>query len=1126
MGSFYNPVEAEPRRRKMKSIHNVSRFVLFCATIATVALFPRLSKATPYASCISNNATAQTVTFYLNESGGNAVVTYNDGTTNVNFNGLTTGTNLPSGAYTFSLAGETTYSIAVTKYGTGTPGMIPNVIQNTNTSVFSTNRVLFGAGDPRGLAVNVNPVSPYFGRIYISRGGNASVGFFDLNSDGTPSTAGAAGTNAGITTFATASPYSSPNRISIAPNDLLVVGDWSINNAGVWLVDPNLATNELLLGPVGDSAGKGAGVHGAEVSPPVLLGDLDSGATLMVVDSDLTTPNSLLVYSNITASSLSAGTGWQSAPSYVGPEVAINYGSAPGAGVYLYPSLCVGTNGYIYAGEYRGGVSAGDPAAVQIYDSTVHTQLWTSRYNGGSSDYFFTAPAGGTAVNPTGLSISPDGKYLAAVGIDNHFTVCLLTNGIPDVSTIFTIKPDRIGSQLSDGGAEVAWDAADNLYILSGFNYGLKTWTLGQSAVATTIGTASGVTSFDLVSLIPTIGIYATNNGAISQANTYGNPTNGTFTLVRSGGNISAPLTINFTYSGTATNGTYTAGATGSVVLAAGQTTTNINIATVTDGVPRLTTFLTLTVTPSPVNYGVVGSGSATITVLNTAEDEMIASVGAASMYNAFSNDYASVKITRLGDTNATVTVSSFTLAGTAVEGTDYTVPTPVTFTPGALTETAYIYPLNNGQAPTHSTTLPFTGNKTVVVGIGSSSGYTATAATATLTIVDSAVPPETVLFADPLSDPADAANWGINSGNDYMGVITPPDTDVVFGQDLTATPNYAIPFPPNGSQYALSMTVNKSGGINGGGDNAATAVNAYMTNQIFSGNYAVRFNMNVIEGDCSSLEIGSTDPEEGPIFGINHNGIETNLFFPNGTQSGAGQTNWAADGVWYWVGDSGGRYDDTTYAAYTSFTGNGSPATNAGWSLVSSASKTSFATAFKTNVFTSYASANIPPNYNGGWTEGGPGVPANGSGTLGFGVGSWSDVEIKQLNGVVTLAIDKTPIFVYTNTTIFTNGFLMLGYEDPYDGGEQPDTAVYYSNLRVVSIGGPVVQNISSAGGNVVMNFSITDDGSSFSVFSATNVTGPYTSTAATITPTGNGTFQVTVPQNGPVRFYKILQQ
>ncbi len=1083
---------------------SISRSAVLLTAALMAAAIPSKLQATPYASCIADNA--GTIQFHLNENGGTVVVTYEDNSINPNFNGTTTGTNLGAGLYSFSLTGHTTYSIAVSSLGTGKTHMVDNSTLNGLANPGGTTNSMFIVGNLRGLDVNRNPTSPYFGRVYFDRSNPGLI--YALNSDASFVISNSAGVAWPANTFG-------PYRMSIAADDYLSVGSAESSTAGIWRIAPDLSGNQLLLGPVGDANGQAANMHGLIFSRPLLDGNLQSGgsANLYQVDNDYppnnAQVNSDLIYSNITLATLP----WQTTSPYVGPQIGLNIQNLQN----VLPSISKSPNGYFYFSEQRGNSAIPN---LYVFDSSANNLLWDSLIQTNVSDYFEVLGNG-----LVDFGISPDFKYLVGITGCGCILMCSITNGIPDVSTLVTNQlPALTGTGSSASARGICWDAADNFYTASTADAFVRQWSLGQSVKATTTGNAGGTTGFSQILLIPTLNVYATNNTVISQANSYGNPTSGSFTIVRTGGNTGLPLTVNFTYSGTAPNGTYTAGSTGTLVMAAGQTTTNISITAVTDGIARLTTALTLTVAASPANYILVGSGTATMSILNTAPDKLTATVKAPSMYNAFSNDYASVTITRIGDSNAaSYVVNNFTVAGTAVEGTDYTVPSAVTFNPGDLTQTTYIYPLIGGSLPVHSSSLPFTGNKTIIVGIGTGGSYTPATNTAALTIIDSATPPAPVLFADMLTDPNDAVNWTTNSANDNLS-SQPLDVDVEFGSDLTATPTYAIPFPPNGSQYALKMTVNKNSGT--AGTAAATAVNVYLNNHVFSGNYAVRFNMNVIEGDTtlSAMQTGFYDPEEGPLMGINHNGLETNLWFTS-FAVGETQTNFTSDGVWYWISDTGGRFDDV--GQYYEKTGLAGHLPNTGWTNLANQFSANFANAFKTNVFTCYASANVPP-YNSGWTEGGPGLPVNGTATLGFSVNSWSDVEIKQFNGVVTLSIDKTPIFVYTNKTTFTSGQLMMGYEDPDDGGETADTAVYYSNLRVVAIGAPVITNIGmdNVHGTVVMDFSVTDDGGSFSVQGASKVTGPYATVAATITPLGSGAFQAVVPQNGAIQFYRILQQ
>ncbi len=780
----------------------------------------------------------------------------------------------------------------------------------------------------------------------------------------------------------------------------------------------------------------------------------------------------------------------------------------PTVQIYALTNLLANTAG--------GGASGAVGPGVNFTDPTTVGCVWDSYYNGGVNDYFNQNGTG-----PADSAVSPDGKYFATIGYgNNEIRVVSLTNGIPDVSTLYVVA--NTVSTVS-AGRGLCWDAADNVYLSSSGGATYQEWTLGFTATAVTTGNASGATGFSLVLPSISVGVVASNSISstiISQQNTYGNPTNATFVISRSGSTASA-LTVFFTLGGTASNTTYTASKTTSITLQPGISSTNVTITAITDGIARPTTTIVMTLSESGT-YS-VSPATATLTYLNTAPDKLVASVGAPTMYNAFSNDFASITITRWGDTNAaTITASSFTTpGGTAVAGVDYTLPTAVTFNPGDLTQTSYIYPLHNGQLPVDSSANPYVGNKTAIIGIGSGSGYTPATNTALLTILDSANPTTTVLWADPLTDPNDATNWGVTAANNNMQT-TPIDTSiagtsessVIFGYDLqNGDPGDfgAVPLPPSGAATALRVTANKSAG-------ASAGVNLYPTNHNFSGNYAVRFSMNIVQGDNNTIST------EGPLVGINHSGTETNWWTGSALVSGWGTPpteNWESDGVWYWINAD----NDNGSGAYLEFTGLGGVLPNTGWQEPATATAGTFANPFNTNVFSGgiywgpglVSSASI---LNGNVLMNGTSVnPAN----------NWADVEIKQINNIVTLSIDKTPVFVYTNATVFTNGTLMLGYDDPFSSVGAPDGAVYFSNLRVVSLAAPVISQIAvnKVNNTVVINFT-TDDGdliaSSFALQSAAGVNGPYADNAgATIVPLSAGAFQAVVPQSGSVQFYRV---
>ncbi len=1077
--------------------------LLLIAVASFLTLTNQLAKATPYASCVTING--GTVQFFLNESGGTVTVTYGDGTTNANFNGITSGVNLASGPYSFSLGSETSYSISVFKVGSGTTALAPNTIQNTNINTINGADYpvpsFFVLGDPRGIAVNQNVTSPYFGHVYIGRSlpSAPSTYFYQFDADGTFVSSNSAGV-----AWTSSSSYS-PYQFLIAADDSLIVGDGSSANAGIWKVTPDLTTNQLVLGSIGDLGTNSSGqtLHGEVISPPLFTGFTNGGAgSLKWIDADFpaSDANAILVLTNVFTNSLP----YEGTPPMVGPEIGLNF-------AYLgnvYPGLNQGPNGYIYCSEQRANYATPD---MWVLDATGTNALWNSLY-GPTSDYFVTQVEGDGNQGLVGCAVSPDGKWLVGLAIDNHFTICQLTNGIPNVATIYTVNP----STLVENARGICFDAADNIYMISSGQYAAQEWTLGLTTTAVTSGNGNGVTNFALVYPAENISV-TSSNALISQTNSYGNPTNTFFVLSRAG-NASSSLTVNYTLTGTANGGTsqgvtypatYTASSSSSVTFAAGSTTAVVLVTATSDGVPRPTTTLTLSLSTAPA-YTPVFPSTASISILNTAPQELFTAQGSPTMYNAFSNDYCSISITRWGDINAaSYQVSSFNVVpgGTAVENTDYTTPAAVTIHPGDLTDQSYIYPLVAGQLPVHTNNLAYSGNKTFNISLVSAGSYTVVGNTNSFTVVDSANPPAPLLYADPLTNTA-PTNWNVTA-SDVNYPLNSPVYSLNFGYDLLDNPNnpngpdvVAIPFPPSGAHTALALSTSQN--------TYSGAVNLYPTNIAFSGNYAVRFAMNVNE----ATTFATSGSFEGPLFGIDCSGKETNLLYhytPSGpATSASAETNWDFDGLWVWITDSAG----SGWYTYNLFSGSANGINSPMNGPVAEANASSFVNNFKSAIFTS---------------TGDPGLPCNGAPDNSANLSSWADVELKQYDNNVTLTIDKTTIFSYANTTSFTNGYIMLGYANPVFGPDTADAAAYFSDLKVVQLGPPTITGTgySPATKTFAFNFNITDDTAALTVVGSTNLLGTYSAVSgATVTSMGGGAFQATVPVSGSVHFYKIQQQ
>ena len=258
----------------------------------------------------------------------------------------------------------------------------------------------------------------------------------------------------------------------------------------------------------------------------------------------------------------------------------------------------------------------------------------------------------------------------------------------------------------------------------------------------------------------------------------------------------------------------------------------------------------------------------------------------------------------------------------------------------------------------------------------------------------------------------------------------------------------------------------------------------------------------------------------EGAVFGINHDGTEANWFLGAGTIDSGGP--WPSDGLWYWIDSTptgtSGFTGYGTYGDFAELTGLGGALLNSGRMVLEKKTWPSYAGVFK-------GSAPYSVDYFGD-----TGVPANGSPVVGIhDDNAWSDVEIKQVKGLVTMSVNHTPIFVYNNSTAFTNGYPMLGYECALKSAASPEGVAYFSDLKVVSLAAPVtITNIQVNSGTVTIAFDAgaVDTADEFTLQAAPVATGPpgtFADVSATITSPSAGQFQAVIAASGDVQFYRI---
>ena len=355
--------------------------------------------------------------------------------------------------------------------------------------------------------------------------------------------------------------------------------------------------------------------------------------------------------------------------------------------------------------------------------------------------------------------------------------------------------------------------------------------------------------------------------------------------------------------------------------------------------------------------------------------------------------------------------------------------------------------------------------------------------------LVDADLGAETVLWADDFTTNS-SGNWTVYFASTNNAPVDYNLNNGGWSFDYGAMGIPPAPHTTDGSTLGLYMSVNKADQVP-----AAAALNLYPTGKSFSGNYALRFDMYLIKNDLSSQT-------EYALFGINHDGAHTNWFR---SSTGGVPAGWNFDGLFYDVEADGAALGD--YVLYSSPTTAGNNPT----ALTPGRNASTLTDVFKTPPWTA--------------TGGNGGAAANVNGTS---TPIWADVEVSQKDGVIYWKINQTLIFSYANTTAYTSGNIMLGYEDGFDSIGKNGGAVIYDNVRVVSLASaPItITSISTAGGNVTIGFTAgaSDAPAQFSLQASDVATGGFINTSSTITSPSSGNFQaVKALGSQTAQFYRI---
>ncbi|MBL9161220.1 MAG: hypothetical protein JNL18_00605 [Planctomycetaceae bacterium] len=471
----------------------------FLCALACAAVIPDAALAVPYASRVTigpPNAlfaveeSAPTVSFILNEAADQLGYRINGGAMRW-LDGTTSGaksfplTSLSDSFEIIAKKSETSgYTIPT---GAIIPAHINGLSQPASAAGFNLvsddNNLLTKFNSPRGVAVNANPNSPFFGVSYVvnSAAGSTSTGLrtlddgvYALNSDG--SDAFGYGDFAGNPNllFSPAS-ANSGYRVVVGGDGDVYVCDFSDVSGGVVRLSPELSMGNNLLGfPGGPAGGLSPDANHGSVSALYVEGSpYDGSLVLYTIDEDLTSSH----FGGATADDRNSL--WKYELGYEMDTSMIQPTKVNDSNV-LIPLVSAdfdrGADGKFYLSQLRNGApQAGifvlDENGALLYDSlTASRQLYND------------PTIADVMRNVMGIAISPDQKWLAALLRNSDVAILPVVDGIPDLTSLMVVDtaPDVFS------GRDVAFDAAGNLHYVSSGQQLYRVLSPGGTTFATT----------------------------------------------------------------------------------------------------------------------------------------------------------------------------------------------------------------------------------------------------------------------------------------------------------------------------------------------------------------------------------------------------------------------------------------------------------------------------------------------------------------------------------------------------------------------------------------------------------------------------------------------------------------
>ncbi len=350
----------------------------------------------------------------------------------------------------------------------------------------------------------------------------------------------------------------------------------------------------------------------------------------------------------------------------------------------------------------------------------------------------------------------------------------------------------------------------------------------------------------------------------------------------------------------------------------------------------------------------------------------------------------------------------------------------------------------------------------------------------------------------DNFSAPVTVNNPATTNGFNILfnNAAATPDFTAIFGFDYSqvTVPTIIPPAPNNFSGFTrgLFLTVNKNLGL-------AAAVNLYPTNEIFAGNFALKF-------DVWINYVNTPGTTEHVMFGINHSGSITNRVGVAGS-----------DGVFFEVdGDGGVSATASAERDFSIFSGAGAAAPT-----LQLAGNTTFGPAAPLSTTFDNAAAGFASLFPSEiFPSAGFATPAGAAGMR------WISVEVRQEANLITWLMNGTLIAQFTNPTAYTNGTVLLGYNDNFDSLGNSNNYAVFDDVQVVPIVlAPVqIQSPQLAGTNFSFSFA-TDLYESYMVQWTTNLLNGNWMSLGSYSGAGNTTnIVLPLPASGASpRFFRV---